>query len=103
MTAIQKQIADQINSNNVVVYSKSYCPYCTRAKSELAKIIPSDMSVLILELDNMDDGSNIQNHLLELTGQRSVPNIFINKKHVGGCDDLLAKIKNGQIKSLLSN
>jgi len=46
-----------------------------------------------------DDGADIQDALAELTGQRTVPNIFINKKHIGGNSDLQAK--KGQLPDLL--
>jgi len=42
-------------------------------------------------LVQIDDGADLQNALEDLTGQRSVPNIFINKKHIGGNSDLQAK------------
>jgi glutaredoxin 3 len=48
------------------------------------------------------DGSELQAALLEHSGQRTVPNIFINKKHMGGCDDLKTKHENGQLKQALS-
>lgn len=49
----------------------------------------------------LDNGSAIQQYLLEKTGQRTVPNIFINQKHLGGCDSLVAAKSNGSLKSLL--
>ncbi len=68
-----------------MVFSKSYCPYCKAAKSTLDKHEPSDEH---LELDQEDDGTEIQNALYEITGQRTVPNIFINKQHIGGNSEL---------------
>ena len=53
------------------------------------------------ELDKMSDGADIQNTLLEITGQKTVPNIFIGGTHVGGFSDLSAKIKNGVAINLL--
>ena len=53
------------------------------------------------ELDQIDDGAEIQAYLGEKTGQRTVPNIFIEQKHIGGNSDL-QKIKNGgKLKELL--
>jgi glutaredoxin 3 len=48
-----------------------------------------------------DDGSDIQNALREITGQTSVPNIFIKQQHIGGNSDLQAK--RGQLKDLLKD
>jgi glutaredoxin 3 len=47
------------------------------------------------------NGAAIQQYLAEKTGQRTVPNIFINQKHIGGCDDLLAAKANGSLQKLL--
>ncbi|KAF9937124.1 hypothetical protein BGZ75_005978 [Mortierella antarctica] len=96
---IKTRIDAIIANNGVVVFSKTYCPYCTKAKNLLAKL---GASAHIVELDSEDDGSAIQAYLLELTGQRTVPNIFIGQKHIGGCDDLFAIEKNGQLKTLLA-
>lgn len=48
-----------------------------------------------------DNGAAIQNYLLQRTGQRTVPNIFINQNHVGGCDDLMAANQSGKLQELL--
>ncbi|KAG0270807.1 hypothetical protein BGZ95_001507 [Linnemannia exigua] len=97
--AIKTKVDAIIAANAVVVFSKSYCPYCTKAKNLLTKL---GVNAHVLELDNEDDGSAIQAYLLELTGQRTVPNIFISQKHIGGCDDLFSLEKNGQLKTLLA-
>ncbi|CAO3568346.1 unnamed protein product [Mortierella alpina] len=96
---IKTRVNDIIANNKVVVFSKTYCPYCTKAKNALAKHYAG---AHIVELDSEEDGAAIQAYLLELTGQRTVPNIFIDHKHIGGCDDLLALDKNGQLKTLLA-
>ncbi|OLY82090.1 Glutaredoxin-1 [Smittium mucronatum] len=94
-----KAIVDpKIDQNKVMVFSKSYCPYCSSAKSAL-KDLGVDFSVV--ELDQVNNGSDIQSYLYEITGQRTVPNIFIKKAHVGGCDDLLRKIRSGEIQKML--
>lgn len=53
-----------------------------------------------MELDQVNDGSEIQDALEEITGQRTVPNIFIGKKHIGGNSDLQGK--KGELKELLA-
>ncbi|PGH20398.1 glutaredoxin [Polytolypa hystricis UAMH7299] len=77
----QKIIAD----NGVVVFSKSYCPYCTASKALLSDL---GAKFYLLELDQIDDGPAIQDALEEITSQRSVPNIFIKQAHIGGNSDL---------------
>jgi glutaredoxin 3 len=49
----------------------------------------------------MDDGEALQDALEELTGQRTVPNNFINKKHIGGNSDLQALIRGGKLEEML--
>ncbi|KAF9150469.1 hypothetical protein BG015_007734 [Linnemannia schmuckeri] len=97
--AIKTKVDAIIADNAIVVFSKSYCPYCTKAKNLLAQ---HEVKVFILELDNIDDGAAIQAYLQTLTGQRTVPNIFISQNHIGGCDDLFKLEKSGQLKTLLA-
>lgn len=94
-----------IDSNPVAIFSKSYCPYCKATKQLLSEM---GAKANILELDQIgmlkkfpkewqqannpaDDGAALQDALQEITGQRSVPNIFIAQKHIGGNSELQAK------------
>ncbi|KAF8920571.1 glutaredoxin [Mucidula mucida] len=94
-------VEDTISSNKITVFSKSYCPYCKQAKNLFSKKFP-DAQIGIVELDERDDGSDIQNYLAEKTGQYTVPNVFINKKHIGGCDDTMALDRKGQLTTLIN-
>mmetsp|Transcript_1768 Transcript_1768/g.2092 ORF Transcript_1768/g.2092 Transcript_1768/m.2092 type:complete len:130 (+) Transcript_1768:142-531(+) len=75
-----------IGDNNVLVLSKSWCPYCAEAKKILKSYNLTGLT--ILELDEISEGSSLQSEALSLTGQRTVPSIWIGGKHIGGCDDL---------------
>ncbi|ORY92154.1 thioredoxin-like protein [Syncephalastrum racemosum] len=98
--ATAKEIADKIIAENkVAVFSKSYCPYCKRAKDLLDQL---KIEYYAIELDVEADGAAIQAYLQELSGQRTVPNIFINGKHVGGCDDLFEAKSSGKLQQLLA-
>lgn len=79
------------------VFSKSYCPYCTGAKDLFEDL---DVSYKAYELDTRDDGADIQQALAELTGQKTVPNIFINKKHIGGYSALEEAYKSGKLQTI---
>ncbi|VAH34091.1 unnamed protein product [Triticum turgidum subsp. durum] len=72
-----------VASASVVVFSKSYCPFCVQVKKLLTQLGASFKAV---EMDTESDGTEIQSALAEWTGQRTVPNVFINGKHIGGCD-----------------
>ena len=87
-----------------MVFAKSYCPYCQSTKrllEEVNKFI--DFKTTIVYLDHMKDmdGPAIQMELLEVTGQRTVPNIFINGEHVGGNSELQYLYNEGVLESLL--
>ena len=56
----------------------------------------------MVELNDLADGDAIQAGLQAMTGQRTVPQVFIGGKHVGGCDDTLAAYKSGALKELLA-
>ncbi|MCJ1357623.1 MAG: hypothetical protein MMC33_007619 [Icmadophila ericetorum] len=88
MSAAKTKAQKIIDENAVAVFSKSYCPYCKATKALLTSL---NANFYTIELDQVDDGSDIQNALYEITDQRSVPNIFIDKKHIGGNDSLQAK------------
>jgi glutaredoxin 3 len=81
----------------VEVYTTSYCPYCTQAKSLLKR-----KGVAFEEIDVSGD-SALREKMIELSGgRRTVPEIFINGKIVGGYDELRALDAEGKLDPLLS-
>jgi len=89
----------QVSSNKVVVFSKSYCPYCKKAKAAIKDAGLSEFYVI--ELDERDDGDAIQDALLKITGARSVPRVFIGGKFVGGGDDVKRLSDQGKLQPML--
>ncbi|KAJ7800091.1 hypothetical protein B0H13DRAFT_2165289 [Mycena leptocephala] len=61
------------SENKIMIFSKSHCPYCKRAKALFAKEFPDEKPV-VFELDAREDGPAIQGYLADKTGQRTVPN-----------------------------
>ncbi|TVY25865.1 Glutaredoxin [Lachnellula hyalina] len=96
MSAAKTKAQNIIDENAVAVFSKSYCPYCKATKTLLSDL---GANYYTIELDQVDDGSDLQAALKDINGQTSVPNIYINKKHIGGNSDLQA-IK-GKLPTLL--
>ena len=80
----------------VKMYTTGYCPYCTRAKQFLQA-----KGVLQVEEIRIDTDAAARIVMMEVTGRRTVPQIFIGSTHVGGYDDLVALDKNGGLQPLL--
>ena len=80
---------------DVVVYLAGWCPYCERARSLLSK-----KGIQFREID-VDDDPQLREEMIARTGRRTVPQIFIGEKHVGGCDDLLALDGRGELDRLI--
>lgn len=83
----------------MVVFSKSYCPFCVATKNLFQSM---NVDAEVLELDQMgQEGAEIQSALFDLTSQRSVPNVFVGGKHLGGNDDTQAAARNGKLQEML--
>jgi len=79
------------------MYSTPVCAYCTRAKQLLeSQQIPYE------EIDVMSD-STVRAHMEKISGRRTVPQIFIGERHVGGFDDLKALYEKGELQSWLQD
>ena len=72
----------------VTVYSIVGCPFCARAKSLL-----TELGVPYVDI-NLDKRPDLRGELAERTGRRTVPQIFFNEKHIGGCDELKQLVSN---------
>jgi glutaredoxin 3 len=88
----------EIASADVVVFSKSFCPFCTKTKSLMEEL---KIEAKVIELDEVDNGAAIQDALKEISGQRTVPNVFIKGNHLGGNDDTQAAAASGKLQEML--
>jgi len=79
----------------VLIYTTSVCPYCIRAKRVL-----TDKGVSFREIDVSNDPET-RKYLVEASGQRTVPQIFIGGKSIGGCDDMVALDRKGLLDPML--
>lgn len=82
---------------DVVVYTTNYCPYCTRVKALLDK-----RAIAYDEVDVSADADK-RAWLVQVTGRRTVPQVFIKGEPVGGFDDLVALDRAGGLASKLSS
>lgn len=80
----------------VIIFSKSYCPYSKKAKSifERYSIVPAPF---VVELDEHPLGRQLQEELHRTTGRRTVPNILISGRSIGGGDDVAALHSQGEL------
>ncbi len=81
----------------VKMYSTAACPFCIRAKQVL-----SARGVARIEEIRVDELPEERMKMMEITGRRTVPQIFIGSTHVGGCDDLMALDSRGELMPLLN-
>ena len=81
---------------HVKMYTTAVCPYCVRAKQILKA-----KGVAEIEEIRIDQLPEAREHMMNITGRRTVPQIFIGDTHVGGCDDRMALDAKGGLMPLL--
>jgi glutaredoxin 3 len=79
----------------VTVYTSGWCPYCERAKGLLQQ-----KNVVFGEINVEDDGK-FREEMIARSNRRTVPQIFIGDRHVGGCDDLFELDRSGELDRLI--
>ena len=82
--------------NPVRMYTTQVCPFCVRAKALLKQRGVAQIDEVRVDLDPAE-----RDRMIEATGRRTVPQIFIGDTHVGGCDDLVALDQRGGLLPLL--
>jgi glutaredoxin 3 len=80
----------------VKMFTTAVCPYCIRAKQILKSKGVADIEEVRIDTDPAQ-----RDHMMAITGRRTVPQIFIGSTHVGGCDDLIALDGRGGLVPLL--
>ncbi len=83
--------------SQVRMYTTLVCPYCIRAKALLKQRGVEQIEEIRVDLD-----PGQRDRMVQLTGRRTVPQIFIGDMHVGGCDDLMALDSRGGLAPLLN-
>lgn len=81
---------------NVKMYTTAVCPYCNRAKQILKAKGVEQIEEIRIDLDPAQ-----RDHMMQITGRRTVPQIYVGETHVGGCDDLMALDAQGGLVPLL--
>eukprot|EP00850_Spirogloea_muscicola_P021636 SM000256S08690 [mRNA] locus=s256:45244:46379:- [translate_table: standard] len=108
-------VRNTIKDHDIVVFSKSYCPYCKRAKHAFAEL---GVDPWVVELDerglrpagnltahgqggSAGDGADIQDQLYQMVGRRTVPQVFIDGNHIGGSDDTVEALASGKLAEMV--
>ncbi len=81
----------------ITIYTASYCPYCTKSKELLAS-----KGLVFEEIDVTDDSAARQALVIKAEGRKTVPQIFIGDKGIGGFTDLSTLDQSGDLKILLT-
>jgi len=81
----------------VRMYTTEVCPFCIRAKALLKQRGVAQIDEIRVDLDPTQ-----RVHMMQITGRRTVPQIFIGDTHVGGCDDLMALDQRGGLMPMLA-
>jgi glutaredoxin 3 len=79
----------------VTLYVSDWCPYCQRAKNLLTQ------KQVIFDEINVDDDAKFREQMTARSNRNTVPQVFIGDKHVGGCDDLFALDRSGELDRLI--
>lgn len=90
------QNADALTAQ-VTMYATDWCPFCVRAEKLLVSKGANVKKI------NVEDQPDRRAEMVEITGRRTVPQIFIGDRHVGGHDDLVALERVGDLDALLKN
>jgi glutaredoxin 3 len=84
-----------VNQPAITLYLADWCPYCQRAKGLLTQ-----KKLAFTEI-NVDDDAKFREEMIARSNRRTVPQIFIGARHVGGCDDLFELDRSGELDRLI--
>lgn len=84
-------------TNNIILYSSNFCPYCIQAKKLLEKL-----NLNYQEINIQTSPEKRDEMLTKSNGKRTVPQIFVNEQHIGGFDELNKLVSTGKLASFLN-
>ncbi|KAG5674722.1 hypothetical protein PVAND_004674 [Polypedilum vanderplanki] len=96
---VEEFVKNSLNQQRVVIFSKSYCPYCKIAKDQFKKL---NVDYLAIEIENRPDCNEIQSVLGSITGAKTVPRVFIDGRFIGGGDQVKKLYETGELAKLLN-
>ncbi|KAI6904780.1 hypothetical protein KC318_g6271 [Hortaea werneckii] len=95
--AVETELNDILKKGPIIIFSKSFCPFSKKAKHILLDMYNITPAPYVVELDQHELGPGLQATLQKSTGRRTVPNVLINGKSIGGGDDIAALHQEGKL------
>ena len=92
------QVKSLIDEHKVLIFSKSYCPFCRKTKELLDS---KGVKYHSIELNEVEDGAELHQALKTHSGHPTVPNVYIGGVHIGGNDHTEAAAESGKLKEAL--
>jgi len=99
--SVTEKIRQKIAEKPVFIVSMTYCPYCVQAKDVLKNYNINPKFIEIIEIENDPNRNEIQNYMMQLTGGRTVPRVFIGGKFLGGAAETVAAHRAGRLGQML--
>lgn len=93
-------VLQAINSDRVVIFSRTTCPFSDLAKAQFDRL---NTHFFAIELDNLVDSDEIQDVLEQITGARTVPRVFVRGQFIGGGTDMVRMYYDGSLARLLAS
>jgi len=92
-------VEDYIKDNNVMIFSKSTCPFCVKVTELLDSL---KVQYTMLQMDKDDKMVELQAALYKRSGQKTVPNVYVKGQHLGGCDDTMQAYTEGRLLDMIA-
>jgi len=99
--AVSKEFHDLLAHSPITIFSKSYCPHSQKAKRILLQALTIKPEPFVVELDGHEMGAQLQELLVEKTGRRTVPNVMVNGRSLGGGDEIERLWKTSELRAAL--
>ncbi|KAL4975477.1 thioredoxin-like protein [Aspergillus desertorum] len=100
---VKAELNEILKRSAIIIFSKSYCPFSKKAKTVLLERYSIVPAPFVVELDQHPLGPQLQLLLGENTGRRTVPNILVNGRSIGGGDDIVALDEHDELASRLKS
>nr|CAB3267403.1 thioredoxin reductase 3 [Phallusia mammillata] len=93
-------VENYIKENVVMVFSKTTCPFCAKVKALFSSL---QVPFQVFEVDQVANTAEIQEELFKISGLKTVPNVYVNGQHIGGCDATLKAHNEGRLLPMIQS